>query len=157
MRLETKNKTIDLVIRTRKLVDVANTLKGKNFEEVYFRALNNVSLEDLSKIIYHFAEKEDKTNPFKSSTEVYDFIDEYKIETGKTYQDIFREIAEVINEEGFFNSKMSKKEIKNKIENPIGQVDLENIVKTSAEKAIANITQEEFKGFVTQGYPNLPN
>ncbi|MGN1012288.1 MAG: hypothetical protein ACI4ON_00435 [Clostridia bacterium] len=154
MQLVTKNKTVNLVIRTRKLVDVANNLKGENFETVYFRALNKVNLEDLSKIIYLLAENEDKTNPFNSSTEVYDFIDDYKAETGKTYIDIFKEIAEVINEEGFFNSKMSKKDLKTKMENPFGQVNLEDVVKSSAEKAITSVAQEQFQGFMVQGFKN---
>ncbi len=154
MQLVTKNKTINLVIRTRKLVDIANVLKGDSFEEVYFKAMNKLNLESLSKIIYLLAENEDKTNPFKSSTEVYDFIDDYKAETGKTYEDIYNELAEVINEEGFFNKKMSKKEIANKMSNPFGQVNLEDVVKTSAEKAITSVAQEQFKGFVAQGYQN---
>lgn len=154
MQLVTKNKTINLVIRTRKLVDIANVLKGDSFEEVYFKAMNKLNLESLSKIIYLLAENEDKTNPFKSSTEVYDFIDDYKAETGKTYEDIYNELAEVINEEGFFNKKMSKKEIANKMNNPFGQVNLEDVVKTSAEKAITSVAQEQFKGFVAQGYQN---
>ena len=154
MQLVTKNKTINLVIRTRKLVDIANVLKGDSFEEVYFKAMNKLNLESLSKIIYLLAENEDKTNPFKSSTEVYDFIDDYKAETGKTYEDIYNELAEVINEEGFFNKKMSKKEIANKMSNPFGQVNLEDVVKTSAEKAITSVAQEQFKGFLAQGYQN---
>ncbi len=154
MQLVTKNKTINLVIRTRKLVDITNILKGENFEEVYFKASNKVNLESLSKIIYLLAENEDKTSSFKNSSEVYDFLDDYKAETGKTYNDIFKEIAEVINEESFFNRKMSKKEIAEKMSNPFGQVNLEDVVKTSAEKAITSVAQEQFRGFVSQGYQN---
>ena len=154
MQLVTKNKTINLVIRTRKLVDVSNILGGNNFEEVYFKAMNKLNLESLSKIIYLFAENEDKSNPFKNSTEVCDFIDDYKLETGKSYEDIYNEIAEVINEEGFFNKKKKKKQLKDKMSNPFGQVNLEDIVKTSAEKAITSVAQEQFKGFVAQGYQN---
>lgn len=154
MQLITKNKTINLVIRTRKLVDITNILGGENFEEVYFKASNKINLESLSKIIYLLAENEDKTNPFKSSTEVYDFMDDYKSENGKNYSDIFREIAEVINEEGFFNSKLSKKDLKAKMENPFGQVNLEDVVKNSAEKAITNVAEKEFRGFMAQGFNN---
>ncbi len=154
MQLITKNKIINLVIRTRKLVEIASKLDGENFEEVYFKALNKINLESLSNIIYLLAENEDKTNPFKSSSEVYDFIDDYKSETGKTYTDIFKEIAEVINEEGFFNSKMNKKDLKAKMENPFGQVNLEDVVKNSAEKAITNVAEKEFQGFMVQGFKN---
>ena len=38
MIIETKNKTINLVLKTRKIVDIANLLKNKNFEEVFIKA-----------------------------------------------------------------------------------------------------------------------
>ena len=51
LTLTTKNKKINLVFRTRKLVDVSNKLKGKNFEDVFFKAISNLDLDALSKII----------------------------------------------------------------------------------------------------------
>ena len=119
MILETKNKKINLVLRTRKIADIAKKLGGKNFEDVYFKAVNEFDLEALSKIIYMLAENEDKTSSFKNNTEVYDFIDDYMAENDKTYKAIFEEIAEAINEEGFFNSKMTKKDLKDKMSNPL--------------------------------------
>lgn len=80
---------------------------------------------------------------FKTSEEVYDFLDDYKEETGKSYSDIFNELAEVINKEGFFKSKMSEEELKQKILNPLSEVDMESIIKTSAEKVIAQVTEKE--------------
>ena len=105
MILETKNKKINLVLRTRKIADIAKKLDGKNFEDVYFKAMNEFDLEALSKIIYILAENEDKTNSFKSNADVYDFIDDYMEENKKTYKDIFTEIAEDINKEGFFTAR----------------------------------------------------
>ena len=103
MELSTKNKTINLVLRTKRIVDIANTLKGKNFEDVYFKARNELDLDALSKIIYTLTEEVDKKKPFASSQDVYDFLDDYKIETGNSYIDIYNEITEFINEECFFN------------------------------------------------------
>ena len=115
MILETKNKKINLVLRTRKIADIAKQLKGKNFEDVYFKAMNEFDIEVLSKIIFILAENEDKTSSFKNQTDVYDFIDDYMKENNKTYKDIFTEIAEDINKEGFFNSKMTKKQLEDKM------------------------------------------
>ncbi len=39
MIIETKNKTINLVLKTRKIVDIANLLKNKNFEEVFTKSI----------------------------------------------------------------------------------------------------------------------
>ena len=56
MILETKNKKVNLVFTTRKIVNVSNILKGKNFEDIYFKAVNENDLDALSKIIYTLAE-----------------------------------------------------------------------------------------------------
>ena len=112
MKLIAENKTIELVFTTRKIVNISKLLGEKNFEDLYFKAMNENDLDALSKIIFTFAEDiENGAKSFKSSEEVYDFLDCYKKENNKSYEDIFKEIAEVINEEGFFNTKMSKKDL----------------------------------------------
>lgn len=65
-------------------------------------------------------------------------------EKNKTYNDIFKEIAEDINKMGFFNKKMTKEELMEKINSDI-TIDMNEIIKKSAEKAVANIAEEEFK------------
>ena len=147
MILETKNKRINLVLRTRKIADIAKKLEGKNFEDAYFKAMNEFDLEALSKIIYILAENEDKTSSFKSNTDVYDFIDDYMEENKKTYKDIFTEIAEDINEEGFFNSKMTKEQLKDKMSSPLSSMNMNEVIKSSAEKAIAKVAEQDFQGY----------
>lgn len=147
MILETKNKTIELVLKTKKIVEIANTLKNKNFEDVYFKAIQNNDLDSLSKIIYILAEDNEGKHPFSNSSEVYDFIDDYKKEKGKTYADIFEELTEVINEEGFFTKKMNKKQLTEMISNPLSGTNMNELVQKSAEKAISKIAEEQFQGF----------
>ena len=147
MILETKNKKINLVLRTRKIADIAKQLKGKNFEDVYFKAMNEFDIEVLSKIIFILAENEDKTSSFKNQTDVYDFIDDYMKENNKTYKDIFTEIAEDINKEGFFNSKMTKKQLEDKMSSPLSSMNMNEVIKSSAEKAIAKVAEQEFQGY----------
>ena len=78
MELKTNNKTIELVFTTRKIVNITDVLKGKNFEDLYFKAMDENDIDSLSKIIYSFAEDvENGAKSFKSSEEVYDFLDDY--------------------------------------------------------------------------------
>lgn len=147
MILETKNKTINLVLKTRKIVEIANTLKNKNFEEAYFKAVQNNDLNALSKILYTLAEDNEGKHSFNNSDEVYEFIDEYKQEKGKTYQNIFEELTEVINEEGFFTSKMTKKQLNEMISNPLSGTNMNELVQKSAERAISKMAEEQFQGF----------
>lgn len=143
MILETKNKKVNLVLRTRKIVDIANSLKSKNFEEAFFKAINEKSLDALSKIIYSLAEDEDKKHVFKNSEEVYNFIDDYKEENNKSYDDIYKEIAEMINKEGFFNHKMTDKELKAMISNPLSQINLDDLMKKAVEKAMTSMAEAQ--------------
>ena len=111
--------------------------------------MNENDLDALSKIIFIFAEDEAGLKSFKSSEDVYDFIDDYKQESGKTYQDIFKEMAGIINDEGFFNTKMNKKQLQEKTSNPLSGINMNEVIKSSAEKAISKVAQEEvFKGYM---------
>jgi len=143
MILETKNKRIKLVLKTRKIVEIANTLKNKNFEDAYFKAVKENDLNALSKMIYTLAENEDGKHAFSSSDEVYDFLDDYKTENGKTYSDIYKELTEVINEQGFFMKKMNKKELTEMISNPLSTMNINELVQKSAEKAISKMAESQ--------------
>ena len=133
-----------LFFTTMKIVSASNTLGEKNFEDAYFKAMNENDLDALSKIIYTFAENEENgSKAFKSSEEVYDFMDEYKLENDKTYEDIFREVAEAINDEGFFKNKMGQEELAQKISNPLLGVNMDEIIKQSAEKAISKVAEQQ--------------
>lgn len=147
MILETKNKTINLVLKTKKIVRIANLLQNKNFEDTYFKALQSNDLDALSKIIWILAEEDEGKSAFANSELVYDFLDDYKSEKGKTYEEIFKELTEVINEEGFFIKKRSKKELQEMILNPLSNMNMNELVQKSAEKAISKIAEEQFQGF----------
>lgn len=142
MIIETKNKTINLVLKTRKIVDTANLLKNKNFEEAFIKAYSILDMEALSKIIFKLAENEEEKSFFNSSDEVYDFIDECRLE-GITISDLYEKIAEALNEEGFFKKKMSKKELKEMTSNPLLTINMNELILKSTEKAINKIAEEQ--------------
>ena len=124
-------------------MEIANTLKNKNFEDAYFKAVKENDLNALSKMIYTLAENEDGKHAFSSSDEVYDFLDDYKTENVKTYSDIYKELTEVINEQGFFMKKMNKKELTEMISNPLSAMNINELVQKSAEKAISKMAESQ--------------
>lgn len=150
MIIETKNKTINLVLKTRKIVDVANLLKNKNFEEVFTKAYSILDIEALSKIIFKLAENEDEKSVFTSSEEVYDFIDDCRKE-GITISDLYSKIAEALNEEGFFKKKMSKKELKEVTSNPLLTMNMNDLIQKSTESVVSKIAEKQFQ---EQGFQN---
>lgn len=151
MIIETKNKTINLVLKTRKIVDISNILKNKNFEELFTKAYSVCDLEALSKIIFKLAELEDGKSAFSSSEQVYDFIDECRLEN-ITANDIYKKIAEALNEEGFFKKKMSKKELEEMTSNPLLTMNMNELVQKSAESAMTKIAEQQFQEGQFQGY-----
>lgn len=151
MIIETKNKTINLVLKTRKIVDIANLLKNKNFEEAFTKAYSILDAEALTKIIYSLAENNDEKSAFNSSIEVYDFIDECRAE-GITINELYGKIAEALNEEGFFKKKMSMKELKEMTSNPLSTIDMNSLVQKSAENAMSKIAEKQFQEQAFQGY-----
>lgn len=151
MIIETKNKTINLVLKTRKIVDIANLLKNKNFEEAFTKSYAICDREALSKIIFKLAENEDGKSVFTTSDEVYDFIDDCRLE-GITANDLYEKIAEALNEEGFFKKKMSKKELKEMTSNPLSTMNMNDLVQKSAESAMSKIAEKQFQEQEFQGY-----
>ena len=147
MIIETKNKKINLVLKTRKIVEIADLLKNKNFEEVFKKAYSILDMEALSKIIFKLAENDEGKSAFASSDEVYDFIDECRIE-GISVSDLYGKIAEALNEEGFFKKRMTKKELKEMMSNPLSETDMNELVQKSAEKVINKITEEQILSMV---------
>lgn len=146
MIIETKNKIINLVIKTRKIVEIANLLKNKNFEEAFTKAYAICDIEALAKIILKLVETEDEKSAFNSIDEVYDFIDDCRKE-GIVVNDLYLKIAEALNEEGFFKKKMTKKELKELISNPLSTMNMKELVQKSAENAMSKIAEEQFQGF----------
>lgn len=142
MIIETKNKTINLVLKTRKIVDIANLLKNKNFEEVFIKAYSILDIEALSKIIFKLAENENGESAFTSSSEVYEFMDDCRAE-GITISELYVKIAEALNNEGFFKKKMNKKELKEITLNPLLTMNTDKLLEKAVENAANRVVEKE--------------
>nr|DAN67853.1 MAG TPA: tail assembly chaperone protein [Caudoviricetes sp.] len=141
MIIETKNKTINLVLKTRKIVEIANLLNNKNFEEAFTKAYSILDPEALSKILFKLAENENGESFFTKSSDVYDFIDECRAEN-MTISGLYEKIAEALNDEGFFRKKMSKKELKEMTSNPLSTLNMNELIQKSAEVAVSKMAEQ---------------
>ena len=142
MIIETKNKTINLVLKTRKIVDIANLLNNKNFEEAFTKAYSILDPEALSKIIFKLAENENGESSFTKSSDVYDFIDDCRAE-GIIISDLYSKIAEALNDEGFFKKKMSKKELKEMTSNPLLTMNTDKLLEKAVENVANKVVEKE--------------
>lgn len=142
-----EDKEFKLVPRTRKVVDLTERLKAKNLNDLIFSALNDVNIKILAELIKAFAEDEEGKAIFKTLDNSYDFIDCWKEENQKSYKDLFKEVATVVNEMGFFKEKMNMEQLDSMIENPMPVLNLQELMKNSAQKMVDTIAEEEFKGY----------
>lgn len=147
MVLETKNKTINLVFKIKRIIDISNFLKNKNFEEAFVKAYSICDIEALVKILYTVAETSEGDKAFKTYDEVYDFVDECRLEQINV-NELYKKIAEALNEEGFFKKKMSEKELAEITSNPLSTINMNELVHNSAQKAIETIATEQFQGYM---------
>lgn len=150
MLLKTTQKIVELKYKTKRIVNITRDTKYKSLEELYFDAMSKYDVEALAKIIMYFGEDKDTGFLVFDSTEekdveaVYDFIDDYMQENKKSYEDVFKEIAEDINNQGFFNKKMTKEELSSKISNYI-TLDLNKAISDATQKAVSDFVENEMK------------
>lgn len=146
MIIKANNIELELRPTTRKIINLTEKNKDKNLSELYFKALHDCDVKVLAEIIMAFGEVEGKS-PFNSDiNKVYDFIDAYKKESKATYEDIYKELAEMVNSEGFFPKKMTKEELNDKISNPLASLNMEETIKTAADRVASEMMTEAFRG-----------
>ena len=73
-------------------------------------------------------------------------MDECRIE-GFNYNELYKRIAEALNEEGFFKKKMSKKDLESLTSNPLSTINMNEIVQKSTENAMSKIAEQQFQGY----------
>lgn len=142
-----KDKEFKLIPRTRNVVELTERLKAKNLNDLIFTGLADGNPKMLAELIKAFAEYEDGKATFTSINVVYDFIDEWKKENEKTIDDLYAEVAKVVNEMGFFKKKMTEEELEKALAQPAISINLQEIVANSVQTAMNEIAQEEFKGY----------
>lgn len=148
MNLETEKIKINLVPTTKKIVNMTKNFKSKNLNELIFNAIQDSDIEVLAEIIKSFAEDIEGKNPFNGDiNKVYDFIDDYKRENEKDYESLFKVIAEVVNEMGFFVKKMTKEELDKMLTEPQFNFNMNEIVTASTKEAVKEVVAEEFRGY----------
>lgn len=142
-----KDKEFKLIPRTRNVVELTERLKAKNLNDLIFTGLADGNPKMLAELIKAFAEYEDRKATFTSINVVYDFIDDWKRENEKTIDDLYAEVAKVVNEMGFFKKKMTEEELEKALAQPAISINLQEIVANSVQTAMNEIAQEEFKGY----------
>jgi len=147
MILKAKDREIELVYRTRKIAKLSEQFSKKNFDELFFKAVNDNDIKALAEMIKEFAEEHEKPAFLGNIDKIYDFIDDWKKENQKTYRDLFVALAEDINEQGFFIETMTEEILKSKMNNPMSSIDMTEIIKETTNKVALEVAKNDFLGF----------
>ena len=149
MILKEKDKKYSFTATMKKIVAMNKKLKVKNLRDAFFRALNNVDFEFLADFLLVFADEPKELN--NDSNKVYDlmeaWVNEATEEDPRNYEDIYKLLAEEINDKSFFGKKMTEKELKAQMDNPLADFDINQIISNTAEKVMGEVVAEEFKGY----------
>lgn len=131
---------------TKKIIELSRKYKEHNLSDIYFKTMANMNIDTLCNIIFELC---DDKKAFDNKLEkVYDFVDSY-IKEGKTYEDLFLEVGEAINDLGFFLKKMTKEELKKSMGNTFASINMEQTIANSTENILREIVQSEFSGIMT--------
>ena len=149
MILKVKNKEYSFTATMKKIVAMNKKLKVKNLRDAFFRALNNVDFEFLADFLLAFADEPKELN--NDSNKVYDlmeaWVNEATEEEPRNYEDIYKLLAEEINDKSFFGRKMTEEEIKAQMNNPLADFDINQVISDVAKDSMKEVVAEEFKGY----------
>lgn len=149
MILKANDTEVSIKFKIRDIVKLTEEHKKDNLQELFFESIQKSNLKNLALMILAFGYKENE-KAFKTETQVYDFLDNYFEESGKTQSEIYLELGEEINNSGFFTKKMSKEEIKmmmiDSLDLDINKI-VEDMVKEVANDTMKPVLEEQFKGF----------
>ena len=149
MILKVKDKEYSFTATMKKIVAMNKKLKVKNLRDAFFRALNNVDFEFLADFLLVLADEPKELN--NDSNKVYNlmeaWVNEATEEDPRNYEDIYKLLAEEINDKSFFGKKMTEKELKAQMDNPLADFDINQVISNTAEKVMGEVVAEEFKGY----------
>lgn len=147
--LKIKDKEIRLNATMKKIAYITQGNKGKNLRDTFFKAQGNVDFLYLARIIMSLAEDEQGNNAFGKGKmdAVYDFMEKWVNENNKDYQDLFKEVAEEINDKSFFGKKISKEEMEALMNDPLASFDINQVIEKTAQSVIGEAVAEEWRGF----------
>lgn len=156
MVLKSDTKEVVVNATLRKIVEINKKFKVKNFKDVFFKAMNDMDLAFLGQLIFEFCEDQSIFN--KDINQVYDFMTDWiqgsDVESldgmqpePRSYEKMYKLLAEEINLKSFFGKKMSEKELEDQLKDPLASFDINKMIANTAEKVMGEVVAEEFKGF----------
>lgn len=146
--LKIKEKEVMLNATMKKIAIITQKNKGKNLKDTFFKAQYEVNFLYLAQIIMNLAESQDGKNYFNGDiNKVYDFMEQWVEFNKKDYQELFKIVAEEINDKSFFGKKLTAEEMKELMENPLASFDMNQVIEKTAQSVLGEAVAEEWRGY----------
>lgn len=136
MILNTEKKTIELKFSTRNVVRMLEAVKADDVKVLVFEGMHKMDTKLLANVIQQLA-----VTPERSLTDIYGFIDDYKAENECSIKDIYQMIITELNDNYFFDKKMSAEEVEELAKNPL-MTGMDSIVQQAVRDAVGKIAQQ---------------
>lgn len=142
MKIKTEKKEIDLIIKTKGIIEITDNHPNENIHNLFFEKAKACDVKFLSELLKEFSYNNNE-KAFKDIDEVYTFIDDYA-----NTNELYEKIGESISEAGFFQKKLSLKEIKEEMQYT---TNLDNLISEQIEKIVVEelypmMKEEAIKG-----------
>lgn len=147
MILIVNDKEYTFTATMKKIVTINKKYKISNLRDTFFKALNNVDFEFLAELLISLADEETYNSFNKDLNHVYDLMESYVKEKNSTYEELYKMVADEINDNSFFGKKMSEEEMKKEMKNPLANFDIDKTINATAEKILVETFKEEFQGY----------
>lgn len=135
MILTTETRTIELTYSTRNVVKMLDALGTNDIKSIIFDGLNKMDARKLAIIIQQLSGKN------LSVAEIYDFIDTYKAEHECSIREIYTNIITDLNDNYFFDQKMSPEKLAELMANPMITT-MDDVVTQAVRDAVGKIASE---------------
>lgn len=135
MILTTETKTIELTYSTRNVVKMLDALGTNDIKSIVFDGLNKMDARKLAIIIQQLSGKN------LSVAEIYDFMDAYKAEHSCSIREIYTNIITDLNDNYFFDQKMSPEKLAELMDNPMITT-MDDVVTQAVRDAVGKIASE---------------
>ncbi len=135
MILTTETRTIELTYSTRNVVKMLDALGTNDIKSIVFDGLNKMDARKLAIIIQQLSGKN------LSVAEIYDFIDAYKAEHECSIREIYTNIITDLNDNYFFDQKMSPEKLAELMSNPMITT-MDDVVTQAVRDAVGKIASE---------------
>lgn len=134
MELHIKEKVYPYILTNRRMVAVLDALGAEDISDVIFTGAAKNDLRTLAVLVAGFTDA-------GNAGQALDLLDDYR-SSGHTFRELYADIARALNEEYFFETRMTDGELAAALDNPLRTLNLDDMVRQATEDAVRTMAAQ---------------